>query len=502
MPESLSLLYKRHFGKEPESVIPVSAQGSGRRYYRFISDGQSAIGAIGDNISENKAFIYLSHKLRDAGINAPEIYAVNDDFTRYLQQDLGDLSLFDAIATGRQSGQFTDYEKYLLHLTMHTLPEIQYNGASVVDFSKCYPLEKFDRRSILWDLYYFKYCYLKNVIDDIDEVELENEFDLLSGMLLGCTSQPTFLYRDFQSRNVMVKDGTLWFIDFQGARQGPPFYDVASFLWQARASYPDSLREELIDTYLESASRFATFNRDSFFEALHLFVFFRQLQTLGAYGFRGLIQRKDHFIKSIPAAITNTLKTLNGNPALKASFPYISSSLQAIASRQETDKPAEGRLTVTVGSFSYKKSLPADPSGNGGGFIFDCRGMHNPGRYDQYKQLTGRDRPVIEFLEERGEVQEFVSQAFDMVKKSIATYLRRGFTSLSVWFGCTGGQHRSVYCADAFAALVSKHFPETIVRLVHREQPQLGDTVLGKNTSRDADLSVNSGTGTDTMTGF
>lgn len=476
MSDSLLQLYKSYFDKEPETVFPISAQGSGRRYYRFISDGESVIGAINDNIAENKAFVYLSERLRKSGINVPEVYTVSDDFTRYLQKDLGDLSLFEAMVAGRETGEFNDAEKCLLKQTMKALPEIQFKGAESVDFSRCYPQERFDRHSVMWDLNYFKYCYLKNVSEDIDEVALETEFELLADMLLAQSETKALLYRDFQSRNVMIVNGTPWFIDFQGARQGPPYYDVASFLWQARAGFPDSLKQELIDTYLESASRFMACDKPTFMKNLMLFVFFRQLQTLGAYGFRGLTQRKDHFLQSLPVALSNTLKTIENTPDIKQSFAYIAETLRTIKSKETSVEPKAGKLTVTIGSFSYKKSLPADRSGNGGGFVFDCRAMHNPGRYDQYKKLTGRDRPVIEFLEQRGEVQQFVDQAFSMVRKSIEVYLRRGFTSLSVWFGCTGGQHRSVYCADALSRMIKLHYPEVEINLCHREQPQLDTT--------------------------
>ncbi len=476
MIEPLKQLYKSRLGVEPQSITPVSAQGSSRRYYRLIADDQSVIGVQSDNIAENRAFVYFSNLLYQSGINVPQVYGVSNDFTCYIQQDLGDKSLFDAIASGREKGEFDNEERQLLRLTMQSLADIQYKGAINADFSNSYPQVKFDRRSIMWDLDYFKYCYLKNVVEDIDEPALENEFERLTDTLLDYADSDTLLYRDFQSRNVMIKDGAPWFIDFQGARQGPPHYDVASFLWQARANFNDSIRNELIDVYLQSATRYIDCDKKSFTETLQFFVLFRQLQTLGAYGFRGLTQKKDHFIKSLPKAIENTIETLDKSTRLGSLFPYIHSVLKSVRSDESPKLFPEGKLTITIGSFSYKKSLPQDHSGNGGGFVFDCRGMHNPGRYNQYKKLTGRDKPVMDFLEDRGEVTDFVSKTFDIVKNSIDTYLRRGFTSLSIWFGCTGGQHRSVYCADALSKLIANKYPQVIINLIHREQAQLNTT--------------------------
>lgn len=464
----LAKLFFETFSQQPQAITPLTAQGSDRKYFRLESPDNSAIATIGENIPENQAFIYISRHLSQKGINVPKIFAVSDDSTAYLQQDLGSKSLFDTIAQGRESGNFSQHEKELLAVTIASLPDFQFLGAQGLDTAKCYPVPAFDRRGVLWDLNYFKYCYLKVAAIDFDEPRLEDDFDTLADLLLDSPSaHDTLLYRDFQSRNVMIKDNRPWFIDFQGSRLGPVYYDLASFLWQARAKIPDDLRQELIGVYINSAKKYRSIDPDRFLQSLQPFVLFRQLQTMGAYGFRGLIEKRPHFLQSIPDAWRAISAHLSQNPALCSKLPYLTSLLLDIADSQRCD------LTITIGSFSYKKGYPDDDSGNGGGFIFDCRGMLNPGRYEQYRPLTGRDLPVIQFLEERGEVQPFVDNVFSLVSPTIENYIKRRFTNLSIWFGCTGGQHRSVYCADRLARLLSQRFPNVTIRLIHRQQPQL-----------------------------
>lgn len=335
-----------------------------------------------------------------------------------------------------------------------------------MDFGYCYPLAEFNRRSILWDLNYFKYCFLKTTGLEFQENLLEDDFEHMADALLQIQPQ-VFMYRDFQSRNVMLREGKPYFIDFQGGRKGPFYYDVASFLWQAKANYPDSLRQELIDEYLDALQPYHTIGKEQFLATLRHFVLFRTLQVLGAYGFRGYFEKKAHFIQSVPYAIENLRQLLETD---FPEYPYLCLVLRKLTELPQFASVHNRRkLTVRVMSFSYKKGIPEDPSGNGGGYVFDCRAVHNPGKYEQYKQLTGRDKPVIDFLEQDGEILRFLEHVDALVDAHVQRFLERGFTNLSICFGCTGGQHRSVYSAEHVARHLNEKF-DVRIQLIHREQ--------------------------------
>lgn len=462
----LSSLYSKVTNVEPDCVTELTGSGSNRRYYKLDGPGGSYIGVIGESIEENKAFIKLANRFADRGLSVPRVVAVTDDRSAYLQKSLGDTLLFDAIENGRTTGVFSPQEKELLAKTIRALADIQYLGAENLDFNVCYPLPEFCRRTVMWDLNYFKYNFLKLANLPFNESLLEDDFEKLADYLLA-EKFGTFMYRDFQSRNVMIKDGNPWFIDFQGGRKGPAHYDVASFLWQAKANIPADLRDHLIDEYLDSASRYADIDRAQFKERLQHVVLFRLMQVLGAYGFRGLFEKKLHFLESIPPALVKIRELIAANNF--SQYPTLIKILGQLADKFIPSGAPADHLTVTIRSFSYKRGIPNDPTGNGGGYVFDCRGMHNPGRYEEYKNLTGMDTPVIEFLEQCGDVQPFLAHCQALVDSSVDVYLRRGFTSLSVDFGCTGGQHRSVYCAEKMAEHLSKKYGVDI-KLQHREQ--------------------------------
>ena len=478
-------LYKQYTGCTADSLQCIAGSGSNRIYYRMqgtsvtepgtsgtstgsvtdVKMPESIIGVYGSQVKENKAFIEICKIFNECGIPAPKVLAVSKDFHYYLTSDLGDESLFfNHIAKG-----FDEECVALLHKTVAMLPKTQFEVGKKLDFSICYPVPEFDERGIRWDLNYFKYNFLKLSPIEFDEALLEDCFDHLVSILL-CDSGDTFLYRDFQSRNVMIKDGEPCFIDFQGGRKGPIYYDLVSFIYQAKAGIPAQIREELIATYLENLKAYAQVDEKDFREKLMLFALFRNLQVLGAYGYRGLIEGKAHFISSIPFAIKN-LKSLLAECEFTG-IDYLVSLLNQLI-EYHTDKTAEeidsNKLCVDIYSFSYKKGIPADYSGNGGGFVFDCRAVHNPGRYKEYKQLTGLDKGVIDFLEEDGEMLTFMDSVYALADASVARYLERGFTHLQFSFGCTGGQHRSVYGAEHLAQHLSEKFGVQI-RLTHREQ--------------------------------
>ena len=463
--EELKKLYVAYTGHEPESIDEMPASGSNRRYFRLKGE-PTLIGVSGESVEENRAFLYMAEHFLQKGLPVPKVLIKSDDDIFYLQEDLGDTLLFNAIEKGRKTSVFGEEEKQLLRKTMRLLPAVQFAGADGMDFSYCYPQAEFNARSILWDLNYFKYCFLKATGLDFQEDKLEDDFQKMADVLLR-SSSATFMYRDFQSRNVMIKDDEPWLIDFQGGRKGPVYYDVASFLWQAKANYPESLRKELLKEYIDALRKYQPVDEAYFYAQLRHFVLFRTMQVLGAYGFRGYFEKKPHFIQSVPYAIEN-LRQLLKEPY--AEYPYLCKILTELTEmKQFTDELQKRRLTVKVTSFAYKKGIPEDTSGNGGGFVFDCRAVNNPGKYERYKPFTGLDEPVIKFLEEDGEITEFLTQVYALVDASVKRYMERGFTSLSVCFGCTGGQHRSVYSAQHLAEHLNQKFGVQ-VNLMHREQ--------------------------------
>lgn len=470
--ETLESLYRAHTGNASKSIDKLATSGSNRHYYR-LHGTPTLIGVAGESAEENRAFCYLSAHFAQKGLPVPKVEACAGNDLFYLQEDLGDITLFDALSTARATDIYTDKDRQLLHRVMVLLPQIQCEGAQDMDFSRCYPQPAFDERSVFWDLNYFKYCFLKPSEINFREDLLEDDFQRLCQILMEANETDTFMYRDFQSRNIMLRDGSPWFIDFQGGRRGPCQYDVVSFLWQARAHYPDTLKEELLHTYLTELSRFCKVDKAQWLKYMQHFILFRQLQVLGVYGFRGHYEHKDHFLKSIPYAIRALEKTLSHS---SDEYPYLCEVLTRMCTQynpsprdtSEAHKVQE-TLTVSVISFSYKKGIPIDESGNGGGFVFDCRAMHNPGRYEQFKNQTGLDAPVIRFLQERGEADAFLKHTWALTDASVRRYMERRFTHLMICFGCTGGQHRSVYAAQQTALHLHATFGIR-VELEHREQ--------------------------------
>lgn len=482
-------LYKNWKQAEPVRIEPLAGAGSNRKYYRmFDQEDHSVIGVVGTSCEENRTFVYLSDFFKKQGIAVPEILAVSEDSACYLQADLGRRSLYQALKNGRENGGiYSDSERALLVRTIRELPKIQYSARNGLDFSRCYPLAEMNAEAVMFDLNYFKYCFLKPSGVDFHEMHLEEDFHRLTADLLK-EKADTFLYRDFQARNVMLlEDGTPCFIDYQGGRKGPREYDVASFLWQASAHYSSTLREELIAAYLSALRVYDEVNPEHFRQRLDLFVFFRTLQVLGAYGLRGYCEQKPYFLNSIPYAIAN-LRELLGKGV--CTYPYLREILQNLADEpkfQLPEQPAAVRsaqsapaassvpvadnslLKVDILSFSYRKGIPEDPSGNGGGYVFDCRAVHNPGKYEPYKKLIGLDEPVIRFLEDDGEILKFLEHVYALADAHVERYLERGFTHLMFCFGCTGGQHRSVYSAQHLAVHLNEKYGVE-VNVTHREQ--------------------------------
>ena len=472
MVEKIKQLYKEYTGREAASCKAITGSGSNRQYFRLSDEtGNSLIGVVGTSVEENHAFIYLARHFASKGIPVPQVLQESEDGHVYLQNDLGSTTLFDAIRKGREAcGNYSEDERQLLRRTIKMLPKIQIEGAQGLDFSQCYPQPAMDETNVMFDLNYFKYCYLKATGIDFHEIRLEQDFRQMAHDLTQGT-ETAFCYRDFQARNVMLDaEGNPYFIDFQGGRRGPLQYDVASFLWQASARYPQELREELIQVYIQTLRQYIEVDELKFRKQLQLVVLFRLLQVLGAYGFRGYFERKKHFLDSIPPALDNLRAMLEANACPYPHMREVLSKLIATKPENTSDSPLpNGPLAVRIFSFSYKKGIPEDESGNGGGYVFDCRSTHNPGRYEPYKKLTGLDEPVIRFLEDDGEILTFLDSVYKLADAHVERYLQRGFTDLMFSFGCTGGQHRSVYSAQHLAEHLNEKYGIE-VRLCHREQ--------------------------------
>lgn len=461
-------MFEGHFREEMTSFEVLPPSGSYREYCRIKSENHQAIGTWNQDVQENLAFLKFSEHFFSQGVAVPEIYVVNATKTCYLQEDLGTVTLFDYLTRIREQEGFSEkiisvYKKVLVEL-----PEIQISAGKGIDYSYCYPRAAFDKQSMMWDLNYFKYYFLKLARIQFDEQALEDDFERFTNFLLDAESD-FFLFRDFQSRNIMMNDSKVAFIDYQGGRKGALQYDLASLLYDAKADIPQAIRNELLEFYLNTLESYIPVDREKFKAFYTGYVLIRIMQAMGAYGFRGFYEKKEHFLKSIPYALEN-LKYLLQHNNIPVPLPELFNVLEAVTQSETLKKitAPKNTLTVRVGSFSYKKGLPPDPSGNGGGFIFDCRAIHNPGKYDEYKQLTGKDHEVAEFLENKSEMAEFLDHVFALADQSVRTYLARGFRHLSIHFGCTGGQHRSVYAAEKTAEHLRNNFPVDVV-LSHRE---------------------------------
>lgn len=455
MPDSqkiLSALYKQWSGEEMITQTQLPVSGSDRRYYRMVGRDSQVIGAWNDDVSENHAFLTLAEHFASLGLPVPEVYLTDGSEKGYLQTDLGDIHLFGLLTAEGLSEKV----KGLYRQVIDWLPQFQMAGQKGFDFSICYPRSVFDRQSMHWDLNYFKYYFVRLSGETFNEQALEDDFDHLINFLLQA-GQDFFLYRDFQSRNVMVVENRPFFIDFQGGRKGALQYDLASLLFDAKANLPNSFREELLQLYLEKAAIVPGFNKHDFLKYYYGFVLIRILQALGAYGFRGFYQKKEHFLQSIPYALDNLRHVLDHHhPGIE--FPELEKLLRTFVKSESLRAYAKPALKVRVTSFSYREGIPSDHSGNGGGFVFDCRALNNPGRLAEYKSLSGKDTSVKQFLTALPEMATFLANIYNLVDQAVENYMHRGFENLMVNFGCTGGQHRSVYCAEKLAEHLSRKY--------------------------------------------
>src|SRR6267142_1032127 len=466
----LNKLFEKHFHAPAERIQPLQGElgGSGRKIIRLSRGNQSAIGILYDVREENAAFLAFSRHFRRHGLPVPEIYEEDLDRDAYIEQDLGDTTLFDFLSLNRSGESIAAPVVEHYRKVVAELPRFQVEAGRDLDYSVCYPRGSFDRQSINWDLNYFKYYFLRLAAIPFNEQSLEDDFDRLTNLLLEAPGD-FFLYRDFQSRNVMLHQGQPYFVDYQGGRKGALQYDIASLLFDAKADLPPEVRQQLLGDYLEALSRHIRLDREAFDRFYYVFVYVRIMQALGAYGFRGFYERKAHFLQSVPYALRN-LRWLLHHITLPIALPTLMDAFHSMLGSEKLQNLATDaeNLVVRIFSFSFHRGWPKDETGNGGGFVFDGRSLPNPGREERFKTLTGRDGPVIDYLNQQESVHQFLASVLSLVDASVSTYQQRGFKNLMVSFGCTGGQHRSVFLAEQLAKrLRARNGVDVVLR--HRE---------------------------------
>ena len=436
-----------------DQINKIPQSGGDRIYFRITQGEQSWIATYNLNIKENETFIYFAAHFSAKNMPVPKVLAISEDKSIYIQSDLGNVSLLEVLEKeGKTEKVYSLFQK-----SLKALAKLQVQGGQGLDYAHCLTSKEFGKHSILTDLLYYKYYFLDTLQYPYDKQALIDEFELLSDRLAS-KELNHFLFRDFQSRNIIVNNDEVYFIDFQGGMQGGLSYDVASLLWQAKAELSNEWKEKLVDYYISEVQQLLPTPMDEvkFKNQYNGFVLLRLLQVLGAYGFRGLFERKAHFLTSIPLGLRNLKSFLAVSP-IGAESPVFASILHwmvsdAVVARFTPPVATEKTpLVVSINSFSYKKGLPNDATENGGGFIFDMRGILNPGRFDDYKELSGLDKPVQDFLEQKTKMNTFLNSVWDLIDITVENYLERGFDSLQINFGCTGGQHRSVFAAEQTA---------------------------------------------------
>ncbi len=467
VPETLLFdLFTRTFDQEPNAIMRLPQSGSARQYFRIVSENHSVIGTYNEDRAENEAFLSYTKHFLSKNIAVPKLFAEDLEKHIYLQEDLGDETLFSRLEHERKGADFPKTMIPVYKKVITKLIEIQTIGGKDLDYSVAYPRAAFDAQSVLWDLNYFKYHFLKLAYVPFNEQSLENDFQRFTEFLAKADSRH-FLFRDFQSRNIVLKDDEVYFIDYQGGRRGALQYDLASLLYDSKAEIPENVKVELREFYKSELAKkhLDTADFDKFYPA---YVLVRLLQAMGAYGYRGFFEGKAHFLESIEPAV-KTLENVLKETDFLEQMPHLKTVLQRVIQSENLKKISDKqKLTVSVKSFSYKRGMPYDATGNGGGFVFDCRFPENPGRVDGIKEFCGKDAPVIEFLEQHGEIQPFLEDIFSLLRPVISKYIIRKHKHLAVWFGCTGGKHRSVYCAEKTADFLQKNF-NVKVELKHTE---------------------------------
>ncbi|MBI4656769.1 MAG: phosphotransferase [Elusimicrobia bacterium] len=466
--QNLKNLFKKTFGEEAKDFIPLKGDASARKLFRMRSSKRSVIGAFGPDKPENAAFLEFSRHFRKEGMPVPEIYAEEQAKNIYLEEDLGDLTLFDFLANARTDCGFPQEVLEAYKKTIEFLPRFQMSAGKTLNYKLCYPRADFDRQSIIWDLNYFKYYFLRLGKIPFNEQKLEDDFNKFADFLLEADRE-YFLYRDFQSRNVMLKEGSPYFIDYQGGRRGALQYDVASLLYDAKADIPAKTKIELLKHYMDAADSIVRIDRNKFMRHYYGYIYIRMMQAMGTYGLRGFYEGKTHFLQSVPYAVKN-IENLLRNAELPVKLPELMTVFKRIAASSILRQIGNVKLglTVRVISFSYRNGIPQDEKGHGGGYVFDCRALPNPGKFEKYAAMTGKSPEVVEFFAKEPGILKFTENVYNLVDSAVENYLGRNFTDLMVSFGCTGGLHRSAYCAELLVGHLKEKYKINI-EITHRE---------------------------------
>lgn len=451
--EAIGKLYASTGRPKYDRIEKLPQSGSDRVYFRIYAGNETCIATYNPNKKETKTFIYFSRHFIQAGLPVPAILAVNEEDTIYIQEDLGTESLLNKL----EKNGHGEYIYSLFQKSLAALARVQILGDKELNYDYCITAKEFGKQAIMSDLLYFKYYFLDTLQLPYDKQAMLDDFDALSSYLTR-TGNTYFMFRDFQSRNIIVKNDEVGFIDYQGGMKGALQYDVASLLWQAKAELSEDWKDNLLSYYMDRIDLLLEkpVNRNSFVSQYNGYVLIRLLQVMGAYGFRGLFERKAHFLASIPLALRN-LKFFIDHKEVGIVTPEFDRVLHLVVEEdmikrfESTQANEHTPLVIEVNSFSYKNGIPPDASENGGGFVFDMRGILNPGRFDDYKTSTGKDKPVQDFLEQRTKMNKYLNSVWDLIDITVEDYLKRGFSHLMINFGCTGGQHRSVYAAEQTA---------------------------------------------------
>ena len=450
--DKINDLYRKNFNTKPNYIEKLKTSGSNRLYFRIHCQDESIIATYNEDSTENDTFVYLQNFFESNNLPVPKLYQYFKNDNIYFQQDLGDITFYDYLQKLNHISNYEEILNYYKRIVDYLLL-FQFSASNGLDFTKCYPVAEFNKENVLWDLYYFKYMFLRLSYANFNEKKLDDEFQKFAESILDADLN-YFVYRDFQSRNIMIYNNNLYFIDFQGGRKGAYFYDIASLLYDSKAKLSHNLRESILSYYFNELSKKITVDENIFFSKFYEYVIFRILQALGAYGYRGLYEHKEHFILSIEPALNNIL-FLERNLNISYKYPYLIEILLNQLNNPKITKYFQNKvssgLVVHIKSFSYKNGYPEDKTIHGGGFVFDCRYLPNPAKYEKYKYLTGKDNEVIVFMESFDEVRAFLNNVFEIIDSAINKYIEHNFEYLSVSFGCTGGQHRSVYFAEKLA---------------------------------------------------
>lgn len=446
--------YLKWRGTAPGIITRLPQSGSDRVYFRLLYGDEHVIGAYNPSREENDAFVGFSNHFRSKGLPVPEIYVYYPDERVYFLEDLGDSNLFTWLAQRSDEERFNQETEALFLTVASDLVRIQTEGIKGLDLSLCYPHRSFDRQSMVWDLNYYKYMFLKLIGAPFNEIKLERDFEALTRFLLDA-GQEYFLFRDFQTANIMIRDGKPWYIDYQGGRLGAPQYDIASLVYDAKAYIPSGIREKTLERHLDLFAAATGKPRESLAKYSGAFTLIRLMQALGAFGFRGLHENKPTFSESIVPAV-ELMNDLLWGGKLHIDLPELTKASESVPLQRKYRilSHYQELVKINIESFSYVRGRSVNYD-TGSGFVFDCRGLRNPVLESDLRERTGLDPEVAEFFGNDDEAVAFAGDCSNIIRNTLPMMRRKGILEIHAAFGCVGGQHRSVWCAARVASMLS-----------------------------------------------